>query len=83
MTISRTSLDEFLPLVSPYAPNALRPAMMQALRLAAIAYCEKTKCWRETVEIELTEGESAIGRPAMPSSWRSRTLGTTGAASRR
>lgn len=83
MTISRTSLDEFLPLVSPYAPNALRPAMMQALRLAAIAYCEKTKCWRETVEIELTEGESAIGPTGNAVIMEIENAWHNGAASRR
>lgn len=39
-------LADFLPLVQPFAPGVPQPTALQALRLAAIEWCERTRCWR-------------------------------------
>lgn len=48
------NVSELLPLVQPYAPRASYPAMMQALRKAAIEFCEKTRCWRHMIRVTIS-----------------------------
>lgn len=57
------NLSEFLPLVQPHAPGASIPAMSQALRKAAIEFCETTRCWRHVTTVTITEQGNAVAAP--------------------
>lgn len=41
-------LDDFLPLILPYAPNAPEPIVFRCLRDAAIRFCDRTELWRSS-----------------------------------
>lgn len=56
-------LQAFFPLVRPYAPMAADPFIEQALRLAAITFCEKTRCWRYQTTRAITVNEAQIVTP--------------------
>ncbi|WP_104019127.1 hypothetical protein [Roseovarius nitratireducens] len=61
---STINLIEFLPLVRPHAPGAAIPNMTQALRKAAIEFCEKTRCWRYRVNVQVTRQDYPVVTPA-------------------
>lgn len=63
MATPTINLTEFLPLVRPHTPGAAIPSMTQALRRSAIEFCERTRCWRETITITITEQDQAITAP--------------------
>jgi hypothetical protein len=42
--------DAFLPGVHPEAPLCPEPVMLRAVRNSAIAWCEQTHCWKETLD---------------------------------
>lgn len=44
------SLRDLLPLVTPLLPGCSDIQALQALRLSAIDWCERTRCWRFAVE---------------------------------
>jgi hypothetical protein len=50
-------IDDFQPLVLPFAGNAPEPLVMRAIRDAATQFCERTKLWRGTATI-VTTGEN-------------------------
>lgn len=51
-------IDDLLPLIAPYAPAAPKPAMRNALRMAAIEFCERTSCWRDRLTSVIDAGPS-------------------------
>lgn len=57
------NVSQFLPLVQPYAPQASYPAMMQALREACVEFCEKTRCWRHMVRINISRQDQPTVAP--------------------
>lgn len=53
-------LRDFLPLVLPHAPTCPRPVAEQYLRLAAIEWCERTRCWRHIASTTLTNAQDEV-----------------------
>lgn len=56
-------LDAVLPLILPYVKHCPEPYALFQLRQAAIEFCERTKCWRHIVTVDLTENHTAIVAP--------------------
>lgn len=56
-------LSEFLHLVLPQAKHCPEPFALLQLRLAAIEFCERTRCWRYVVTKELTVNSSVLLSP--------------------
>lgn len=48
-------LSEFLPYVLPHAPGCPAFVAESYLRMAAIEFCERTRCWRKISEFEMDE----------------------------
>jgi hypothetical protein len=48
--VNYVPLDDFLPLVLPFARGASEPAAVAEVRSAAIEFCKRTKVWRELLE---------------------------------
>lgn len=48
-------IKEFLPYVMPMAPGAPSIVVEQHIRLAAIEFCERTKCWRKISTIDIAD----------------------------
>lgn len=48
-------LSEFLPYVMPQAPGCPALVAESYLRMAAIEFCERTRCWRKISEIEIDQ----------------------------
>ena len=46
MAVQTVQLIDFLPMVLPHAPGVPEPVAEFNLRLAAIEFCERTRCWR-------------------------------------
>lgn len=63
MPVQTRPLADFLPLVLPHAPDCPRTVAEQYLRLAAIEWCERTRCWRHVTTMALTEQGEAIVAP--------------------
>lgn len=59
-----TNLSEFAPLVQVYAAGAPWPTMMAQLRRSAIEFCERTRCWRHVVSMQVTDQDSIIVAPS-------------------
>jgi hypothetical protein len=81
----------FLPLILPFAPGVPNMVAEFHTRMAAIEYCERTRCWRHIISIEMDydlitgDGEEAFwgDEPALwgsdPAFWGSlEALGDTG-----
>lgn len=64
MTQPTINVSKFLPLVQPYAPHASDPAVMQALRKAAIEFCEQTRCWRHMIRLTISRQDYPAIAPA-------------------
>lgn len=56
-------LRDFLPLVLPHAPQCPNPVAIQYLRLAAIEWCERTRCWREIHTTTVDQQNKTIVAP--------------------
>jgi hypothetical protein len=61
--VTTRPLADFLPLVLPHAPRCPRPVAEQYLRLSAIEWCERTRCWRSILTTAISAQESAIVAP--------------------
>lgn len=59
-TIAISAFDSF---VLPYAQLAPVPLVRKYVRLAAIEFCERTRCWREIVTINVDAQNEAIVAP--------------------
>ncbi|WP_333826856.1 hypothetical protein [Pararhodobacter sp.] len=55
MPTTAVHLSKFLPYTALHAPGAPIPTIESYLRLAAIEFCERTRCWRHMVNVELTD----------------------------
>ena len=58
-----TNLTAFLPLVLPRAPGCLEMYALLQLRLAAIDFCERTRCWRETLSLAVSATNTTLTDP--------------------
>lgn len=56
-------LSDLLPLVVPHVATAPRPAIEQALRLSAIEWCERTRCWRHITTLAIDARRKAVAAP--------------------
>lgn len=56
-------LSALLPLIMPFAKGCPEPMALMQARLAAIEFCEKTRCWRHVTSISLTTQHTAIVTP--------------------
>lgn len=59
-TISISAFDSF---VLPFAQHAPAPIVRKFVRLAAIEFCERTRCWREIVTVMVNAQNEAIVAP--------------------
>lgn len=60
---SMIPITAFMPLVLPFAPTVPEPVAEQMIRLAAIEFCERTRCWRHIANrrIDAFNGGTASG----------------------
>lgn len=61
--MAQISLRQFLPLVLPVAPECPEPVATFNLRLSAIEFCERTRCWRHVTTQTLTQNDSVVVAP--------------------
>lgn len=55
------ALDKFMPLVLPHCPGVPEFSATRNLRLAAIEFCERTRCWRHlTTATIATDGQAIV-----------------------
>lgn len=57
------NLSEFAPLVQVYAASAPWPTMLAQLRRSAIEFCERTRCWRHVVSIDINLQDEIVVAP--------------------
>lgn len=62
MTVT-ISLTKFLPLVLPHVPECPQAIATFNLRLAAIEFCERTRCWRHLTSVAIAKDGRAISAP--------------------
>jgi hypothetical protein len=58
-----TRLSSLLPLVLPFAKHCPEPFALLQARLAAIEFCEKTRCWRHVATVEMVANHTAFVAP--------------------
>lgn len=64
MSAPTINVAAFFPLVAPHAYGASEPIMSQAIRLSAIEFCERTRCWRHASTYDiLASGEATAIAP--------------------
>lgn len=63
MSAPTINVSEFLPLVRLHAYGAPDPTIMQSLRMAAVEFCERTRCWRHVHTLALPETGKARVAP--------------------
>lgn len=63
MGITPVHVRAFLPLVMPWLPGAPLPLVERAIRNSAIAFCERTRCWRHICTVTLTAQDEAVVAP--------------------
>jgi hypothetical protein len=56
-------IHNFLPLMLQHAPSMPSIVAAEHLRQAAIIFCERTRCWRQSVEVTVTGNPTAITVP--------------------
>lgn len=65
MPLTTRPLSDFLPMVLPYAVGCPASVAEANLRLAAIEYCERTRCWRSVLtQTFAAQGEAITVAPA-------------------
>jgi hypothetical protein len=57
------ALDRFLPLVLPHCPGVPEFTATRNLRLAAIEFCERTRCWRHLTTVQIDTDGQAVAAP--------------------
>lgn len=57
-------LGAFLPMVLPHAPGVPEPVACFNLRLAAVEFCERTRCWRHVHKVTVTGPTRFIVAPS-------------------
>lgn len=63
MAVRTTHLSDFLPLVLPHAPGCPIPVATFNLRVAAIEFCEKTRCWRNVSKQTVSRQNATVIAP--------------------
>lgn len=64
MQLVMRPLSDFLRFVMPHAPGAPEIVAERCLRLAAIEFCERTRCWRQIRSFTMTvPGRSLVAAP--------------------
>lgn len=63
MSAPTINVADFLPLVRPHAYGAPDPTIMQSLRMAAVEFCERTRCWRHVHTLALPQDGRATVAP--------------------
>ena len=58
-----TRLDDLMPLILPHAKDCPEPYAALQARLAAIEFCEKTRCWRHIITVPMTINHSLVVAP--------------------
>lgn len=62
--MATVTFDQFLPIVLPYAPGLPVITAEHAVRLAAIEFCERTRCWRHMTDVAFTDtNHQAVAAP--------------------
>ena len=61
--MTTTPTSAWLPLVKAYCPDVPDPVASGMIRLAVTELCERTKCWRHAVTVDLTEQNQAVVAP--------------------
>lgn len=64
MATPDTPLSLFLPYVLPHAMKVPEPVAEFNLRLAAIEFCERTRCWRHAVSVAVSSNNQTLVAPA-------------------
>jgi hypothetical protein len=64
MSADTIALDAFLPLVMPHCPAVPEFVALRNLRLAAIEFCERTRCWRHLTSVQIAADGQAIAAPS-------------------
>jgi hypothetical protein len=64
MTAPTAPISLFDSFVVPYAQKAPIPLVRKFVRLAAIEFCERTRCWREIVTVNVDAQNAAIVAPS-------------------
>ncbi|MCR9276251.1 MULTISPECIES: phage adaptor protein [unclassified Mameliella] len=64
MVAATVPLEQFEPLVRPYARDLPVPVARRLLRRAAIEFCERTRCWREIITVTVDEQNETIVTPS-------------------
>lgn len=59
-TLPTTRLSSLLPMILPFAIGCPEPFALFQARMAAIEFCERTKCWRQIVTMDITENGTSI-----------------------
>lgn len=65
MASPTTPLASFLPYVLPEAAACPSPTAEFQLRLAAIEFCERTRCWRHLTSVAVSAENSTLAAPAL------------------
>lgn len=58
-----TDLDDFLPFIMPKAPGCPTPTAYIALRQAAMEFCARTKLWRDSVTLLVSDLGDIVFNP--------------------
>lgn len=61
--MSTRPLRDMLPLVLPHVPGCPYMEVIKNLRLAAIEWCERTRCWRSITTVAITGQGQAVVAP--------------------
>lgn len=64
MASPNTPLSAFLPYVLPKAPHCAEPYAEFQLRMAAIDFCERTRCWRHMLTVTVSSTNRTLVAPA-------------------
>lgn len=63
MSAPNTPLSAFLPYVLPYVATCPDPVAEFQLRMAAIEFCERTRCWRHIISVAVAANNQTIAAP--------------------
>lgn len=61
--VDTVPLSVFAPLVKVYCPDAPDPIIADMVRLSVTDLCERTRCWRHIVTVDLTDNNQAVVAP--------------------
>jgi hypothetical protein len=62
--VQTAPISQLLPYILPKVPTAPLPFVEFQARLAVIEFCERTRCWRQIVTINLTANNATVAAPS-------------------